>query len=82
MFVLQCKVGLRCAFRSGIYKIHSVITTNVFDNNIQHPLHFSAPVVTTNCVWVIVLEGSVLCTELYLWTIWENVTSNPLYFET
>jgi hypothetical protein len=60
MSVLQCKVGLHCAFRRGIDKIQSALTTNVFDNNIQHLLHFSAPIVTTNFVWFIILAGSVL----------------------
>jgi hypothetical protein len=41
------------AFWCGIANIPSALTANVFDNNIQYLLHFSALVVITNCAWFI-----------------------------
>jgi hypothetical protein len=42
-----------------ILNIQSTLTKNVFDNNIQYMIYFSAPIVFTNCTWFIILKGSV-----------------------
>jgi len=49
------------------------ITTNISDNNKQYLLHFNAVVVIRNCAPF--LADIAYCTEMYLWSVWEKVTS-------
>jgi len=63
------KFAYVCIFWRGIANIPSALTTNIFNKDIIYLFYICVPLVIRNGTCIIVLAGSVYCTELYLWSV-------------
>jgi len=76
--ISKTKFGIQLWFRFFWYillKIPSVLTTNIFDKNTQYLLYMSY-FCDHKLYLVSYYRGKCLRTELYVWSVWNIVTSN------